>query len=57
MDTPPVLTQREPSVVMLRMCPTCREYARQGSTDRCIDCGTVLPERAQSGAYRAMTGR
>ena len=43
MDTKKPDVKREPSVVMLRMCPTCREYARQGSTDVCIDCGTRLP--------------
>ena len=43
METKTPTVHREPNVVTLRKCPTCREWARQGSTDRCIDCGTRLP--------------
>ena len=40
MQTPPIRTQREPNVVLLRKCPTCREWLQAGAVS-C--CGNSVP--------------
>ena len=40
MQTPPIKTQREPNVIQLRKCPTCREWLQSGAVS-C--CGNAIP--------------
>ena len=37
------LVRPEPSVVLLRWCPVCQAWMREGSAEagRCVDCGTA----------------
>lgn len=40
LQTPPIKTVREPNVIQLRKCPTCREWLQAGQPS-C--CGVALP--------------
>ena len=46
MATPTPTCHREPPVILLQKCPTCREYAPAGShaAKRCLACNTPLPK-------------